>query len=201
MKLIIFGPPGAGKGTVSSFLSKEFNLKHISTGDLIRNETKSGSELGNKMNQITSTGNLLPDDMVLELLKKHLPEDNFILDGYPRNLEQAKALESITSLNKILFLDVEDSELIDRLTKRTQCSKCGKIYGRDFPPKDPKVCDICSGEVTLREDDKEEIIKHRLEVYKNQTVPLKEHYKNKTIIINANKKVEIIFEESKKALQ
>jgi len=201
MKLIIFGPPGAGKGTISSFISKEFKLNHISTGDLIRNEVKSNSELGERMNEIITTGNLLPDDMMLELLKKQLPKDNFILDGYPRNIEQAKELEKITNMDKIIFLVVAEEEIINRLTKRTQCSKCKKIYGKNFPPKDPKVCDICGEEVISRSDDNEEVIKHRIDVYDEQTLPLEDYYLDKMISIDANRKVELVLTDVKKALQ
>ena len=201
MRSLIFGPPGAGKGTIAKEISKEFNLQHISTGDLIRKEIATGSELGKEMESIISKGNLLSDELMIKVLKSQLPEDNFMLDGYPRNLAQAKQLSDITDVDKAIFLTVPDEEVIDRIVKRTQCSKCGKIYGRDFPPKDAKVCDLCGEEVIKRTDDNETTVKHRLNIYKSETEPVLEFYKEKLVEINANQPVEKVVEETRKALQ
>ena len=172
MKSLIFGPPGAGKGTIAKEICKEFNLQHISTGDLIRKEIATDSELGKEMEMIISEGNLLSDEVMIKVLKSQLPEDDFMLDGYPRNIQQAKQLSEITNIDKAIFLTVPDEEVIDRIVKRTQCADCGKIYGRDFPPRDSKVCDLCGGEVIKRTDDNETTVKHRLNIYKSETEPV-----------------------------
>ncbi len=192
MRLIFLGPPGSGKGTHSKILSKKLGIRHISTGDLIREEEENETELGKQFKKYTEKGKLVPDELVIALLKKHLPKENFILDGFPRTLEQAKALESITRIDKVIVLEVDEKEIIARLTSRLQCPKCGRIYGKDLRPKEDEICDVCKVKLIRRTDDKPEVIKERLELYKKETLPVIRYYEKKGIVkrVNANGSVE-----------
>ncbi len=186
MKAIIFGAPGAGKGTYSSRLQTKFNLDAISTGDIFRESIKSDSELGRKVKSFVEKGALVPDEVVTEVLKERLskiPEGKgFILDGYPRTLEQAKNLETITNIDVVIQLDVPDWIIIERLTSRRQCKNCGAVYNLRFlKPKVEGVCDKCGGQLYQRADDNEEVIKNRLQVYANMTKPLVEYFKSKNL--------------------
>ena len=186
MKLLIMGPAGSGKGTISAEIIKEFSLQHISCGDEIRKEIKSGSDLGKEMKELSEKGILISDDKIIKLMTKATPKDNFIWDGFPRTLYQAQEIDKILSIDKAILLEVPEEEVIDRLTKRVQCKSCGRIFGRDFQEKTKGVCDSCSGELYQRPDDKEESIKKRLDIYKEETVPVIGFYKNKIIKINAS---------------
>jgi adenylate kinase len=186
LKAIIFGAPGAGKGTYSSRLQTKFNLDAISTGDIFRESIKSDSELGRKVKSFVEKGALVPDEVVTEVLKERLskiPEGKgFILDGYPRTLEQAKNLETITNIDVVIQLDVPDWIIIERLTSRRQCKNCGAVYNLRFlKPKVEGVCDKCGGQLYQRADDNEEVIKNRLQVYANMTKPLVEYFKSKNL--------------------
>ncbi|MCW4023799.1 MAG: nucleoside monophosphate kinase [Candidatus Bathyarchaeota archaeon] len=186
MKAIIFGAPGAGKGTYSSRLQTKFNLDVISTGDIFRELIKGDSELGMKVRSFVEKGALVPDSVVTEVLKDRLskiPEGKgFMLDGYPRTIEQTKSLAQITKLDVVIQLDVPDWIIIERLTSRRQCKNCGAVYNVKFlKPKVEGVCDKCGGPLYQRADDTEEVIKNRLQVYANQTKPLVEYFKEQKI--------------------
>jgi adenylate kinase len=186
LKAIIFGAPGAGKGTYSSRLQTKFNLDVISTGDIFRELIKGNSELGTKVRSFVEKGALVPDSVVTEVLKDRLskiPEGKgFMLDGYPRTTEQAKSLEQIAKIDVIIQLDVPDWIIIERLTSRRQCKNCGTVYNIKFlKPKVEGVCDKCGGALYQRADDNEEVIKNRLQVYANQTKPLVEYFKEQKI--------------------
>lgn len=181
MKLIMLGAPGSGKGTQAKFITKKYGLPQISTGDLLRDAVKRETVLGVKAKEFLNTGTLVPDEIVLELLKERLMNDDcsngFILDGYPRNLTQAKQLADITDIDLVINIDVDYGLLVTRITGRRTCKKCGAIFHIEFnPPTQEEVCDKCSGELFQRADDTEEIVKKRLHTYENQTKPLIEHY-------------------------
>ncbi len=183
----MLGAPGSGKGTQAKFITKEYDLPQISTGDLLRDAVKRETALGVKAKEFLNTGTLVPDEIVLELLKERLLNDDcsngFILDGYPRNLTQAKQLANITDIDLVINIDVDYGLLVTRITGRRTCKNCGAIFHLEFnPPSQDKVCDKCSGELFQRADDTEEIVKKRLETYENQTKPLIEHYTNQDIL-------------------
>lgn len=183
----MLGAPGSGKGTQAKFITQKYVIPQISTGDLLRDAVKRETDLGIKAKEFLNTGILVPDEIVLELLKERLMNDDcssgFILDGYPRNLTQAKQLANITDIDLVVNIDVDYSLLVTRITGRRTCKKCGAIFHIDFnPPAQKKVCDKCSGELYQRTDDTEEIVKKRLETYENQTKPLIEHYTSQCIL-------------------
>ena len=183
----MLGAPGSGKGTQAKFITQKYLLPQISTGDLLRDAVKHETVLGIKAKEFLNTGILVPDDIVLELLKERLLNDDcsngFILDGYPRNLTQAKQLANITDIDLVVNIDVDYSLLVTRITGRRTCKKCGAIFHIEFnPPTQEETCDKCSGDLDQRTDDTEEIVKKRLETYENQTKPLIEHYTNQGIL-------------------
>lgn len=186
MRIILFGPPGVGKGTQAKLLIAEFKAAHISTGDLLREAVKNQSPLGLKAKQYMEAGNLVPDNIMIELLEGVLKEgkakESFILDGFPRTVAQAKALDDMfekmgIKLDAVISLRVEHEVVIKRLSSRRMCRTCGRIYSLDQLGDNTTICRHCGGELYLRHDDEPEVIKHRLEVYLNQTKPLKEFYR------------------------
>ncbi len=185
MRIILFGPPGVGKGTQAKLLIAEFNAVHISTGDLLREAVKNKTPLGLKAMQYMDAGNLVPDNIMIELLEgvfKGKAKDSFILDGFPRTVAQAKALDDMFEkmgfkLDAVISLRVEHDVVIKRLSSRRMCRTCGRIYSLDQLGDNTKQCKHCGGELYLRHDDEPDVIKHRLEVYLNQTKPLKEFYR------------------------
>ena len=186
LKAIMLGAPGAGKGTYSSRLKEKLDIETIATGDIFRELMKQDSELGKKVKSYVEKGMLVPDEVVTEVLKQRLskiPEGKgFILDGYPRTLDQAKMLETITKIDVILMLDVPDWIIIERLSTRRICRNCGTVYNvRYLKPKVEGICDKCGGPLYQRSDDNPEVIKKRLQVYQEQTKPLVEFFKEKRI--------------------
>ena len=186
LKAIIFGAPGAGKGTYASRLQAKLGVDVIAMGDIFRELIKEDSELGRKVKGYVEKGMLVPDDVVVEVLKQHLSKiskgKGFILDGYPRTLDQAKTLDAITKIDVILLLNVPDWIIIERLSTRRICRNCGTVYNTRFlKPKVEGVCDKCGGPLYQRSDDTIEVIKKRLTVYQEQTKPLLEFYKKKQI--------------------
>lgn len=186
VNLIIFGAPGSGKGTYASRLKDHLNVEVVATGDIFRDMMKESTPLGEKVKNYVEKGLLVPDDITLEVLKRSLAQipknKGFILDGYPRTIEQAKALDKIAKINAIIHLIVPDWIIIERLSSRRICKNCGAIYNILFlKPKNDMMCDKCGGPLYQRPDDTPEVIKKRIEVYEKQTQPLIEYYKKKRV--------------------
>ncbi|WP_457642333.1 adenylate kinase [Persephonella sp.] len=197
--LIFLGPPGAGKGTQAQRLVEEKGFVQLSTGDILREAVKNRTELGKKAKEYMDAGKLVPDDLIIAIIEEKLKDlegKDIILDGFPRTIPQAEALDKMLpsigrSLDKVILFDIEDKEVIRRLSGRRVDPKTGKVYHVEFNPPPEGV------EVIQRDDDKEEVIKKRLEVYHQQTAPLVEYYKkkNKLFVVNASKSPEEVYKE------
>jgi adenylate kinase len=186
LKAIIFGAPGSGKGTYASRLQPKLNVDVISMGDIFREIQKEDTLAGRHVKSFVSKGMLVPDEIVIDVLKERLSrlpsERGFILDGFPRTIDQAKALEEIVKIDVIILLDVPDWIIIERLSARRICKNCGTVYNlKTLKPKVDMICDKCGGELYQRSDDNEEVIKNRLEVYSKQTNPLIQFFKQQKI--------------------
>ncbi len=186
LNLVLFGPPGAGKGTQATNLIEKYKLVHLSTGDILRGELAAKSPLGLEAKKYMDKGELVPDSLVIEIAKERLDRDDcregFLLDGFPRTVTQAKALDDHLAMkdkkiDHVLDIKVEKEELIIRLTGRRVCRNCGATYHAvNIPPKEEGICDICGGELYQRADDNRETVENRIEVYKSQTAPLINYY-------------------------
>ncbi len=202
MKLIMLGPPGAGKGTQAEFLSEKYEIPQISTGAIIRSVITSGSEFGKKLKALIDEGNLISDEDVLKLVKERIEEPDcakgYILDGFPRTIAQAEALERMDiTIDKVLSIELSDEEILSRLSGRRECASCRATYHiEDNPSKVEGVCDRCGGKLICREDDKPETIKHRLAVYYESTAPLKAFYEERGLLVTAHGKK--LLEETKR---
>lgn len=192
MRIIFLGPPGAGKGTQSERICKDYNIVQLSTGDILRANRKMGTDLGKKAQSYMDSGALVPDELIIEMIRVELKNPNlsngYILDGFPRTVPQAEALEKLLAdlgqnLNTVLVLEVPNDELLKRLTARRVCRICGKSYHLIYnPPKVEGICDDDGGELYQRDDDKEEPILNRLKVYEAQTKPLIDYYSKKNLV-------------------
>ena len=203
--LILLGPPGAGKGTQAKMMVEKYGIPQISTGDMLRAAIASGSDMGKKVQSFVTSGGLVPDELVLQVLKERLTKDDtrkgFILDGFPRTVPQAEALEKILADNQTpllgtLSITVEDKELIERLTGRRICKGCSASFHLQFSaPKKAGICDHCGQELYQRKDDSFEVISNRLKVYHEQTSPLIEFYRkrNQLHTIDGTGKIDVIF--------
>ena len=183
MRLVLLGPPSAGKGTQASMLSKRFDLLHLATGDILREAVANGSSLGKKAKNYMDSGALVPDAIVIGLLegkmKSTQSQTGFVLDGFPRNPDQAKQLEEFTDIDLVLCIEVDPRLLVERATGRRVCKTCGAVYHLKFnPPKAAGICDKDGGELFLRDDDNEETVKKRLRTYDDQTKPVIQHYES-----------------------
>ena len=186
MNAIIFGAPGAGKGTYSSRLQAQLGLEVISMGDIFRESLKKDTELGRKVESYVEKGLLVPNDIVIDVLKQHLSEipegKGFLLDGYPRTVEQAEILEKITRIDVIILLVVPEWIIVERLSTRRICRNCGEVYNvRFLKPKIEGICDKCGGPLYQRADDTEEVIKNRIRIYEEQTQPIVKLFKKEKI--------------------
>ena len=188
--LVFLGPPGAGKGTQAKMLSQELGLLHISTGDILRSAVEKKTPLGVKAKEYMERGELVPDDLIIALIEEVLPQQGgFVLDGFPRTVAQAKALDRLLdskgmSLSAVILFDVPDDTVVERLSGRRICPRCGAVYHvRYNPPKEDEICDRCGAKLIQREDDREEVIRKRLSVYREQTAPLVEYYSERDILV------------------
>ena len=187
MKIILLGAPGSGKGTLAKQISKDFDIPQISTGDLFRECIKDESDFAQKVKEIMASGNLVPDEITVQLVKNRIEKEDcikgFILDGFPRNINQAKELDKITHIDGIILLDVSNETVIERLSTRRTCPNCKEIYNtRTYDKSECK----CGAKIIQRDDDKPQSIKHRLEVYENLTSPLINFYSDRLFKISAD---------------
>lgn len=192
MRIVLLGPPGAGKGTQAKAMARELKLAHISTGDLLRQNVAQSTQLGLEAKDYMNKGLLVPDTLVTRMLEDRFDQadvkQGFILDGYPRTLNQAKTLDAILAkramkINVVFDLDSSEPVIVQRLSGRLVCRKCGALFHRtNMPPKREGVCDQCGGELYQRDDDKEATIKKRLAVYRSEVASLLEHYRNAGIL-------------------
>ena len=184
--VVMLGPPGAGKGTQSVMLTNKLGIPQISTGDLFRDHLKRKSELGKRAKEYMNSGQLVPDELVLDMFFERISQPDcksgFILDGFPRTVAQAEAMDrQLKSAHiKVVSLELSDQTIVKRLTNRVVCSNCGAPYHLEaFPPKEKGICDKCGSRVVQRSDDKEDVVRKRLEVFHEQTEPVKYHYEKK----------------------
>lgn len=208
MNIILLGPPGTGKGTQAKFLAEYLKIPHISTGDMFREAALEGTPIGVKArDEYWGKGKLVPDDITISLVRARLGKPDckkgFILDGFPRTINQAESLEKFAKTDCVLDIESSEEVIIKRLTSRLQCKKCGKIYGLDVPPKKDKLCDNCKTQLYHRDDDTEEVVRNRLEVYRKQTQPLIDFYQKKGVLkeIDGEQKIEKIFADIKNVLK
>ncbi len=184
MKLILLGAPGAGKGTQAEIISEKYNIPTVSTGNIIRAALKNGTEMGLKAKSYIDAGELVPDNVVIGIIKERLSEpdckEGYILDGFPRTIPQAVALDDMGFvIDAALSIEVADSEIVKRMSGRRVCEKCGASYHTEYKKPDVEgVCNICGGNLVIRKDDEPETVKNRLNVYHEQTEPLKDFYKS-----------------------
>ncbi len=198
MNLILLGAPGAGKGTQAAVISERLNIPQISTGNIIREALRSGTEMGLKAKSFMDAGKLVPDDVVIGIIKDRLQADDckngFILDGFPRTIPQAEALDEMgVVINKVIDIEVPDEVIITRLSGRRVCEKCGRPYHLiDLKPRVEGICDDCTGALIQRKDDQIDTIKNRLEIYHSETEPLKGYYEaqGKLSVVEGQGKVE-----------
>ncbi len=202
MNIILLGPPGIGKGTIAKMISAKYRLPHISTGDLFRENIAKKTKLGDEAKKYMDAGKLVPDNLVIDMLADRLEKtdckNGFILDGFPRTILQAKALDKIAKIDVVINFEASEKTTIKRLGGRRTCSKCGHIYHlENMPPKKDGICDKCGGRLYLRDDDKPEVIKQRLKTYNELTAPLIAYYSGKGLLkeINAEKTPKEIFED------
>lgn len=194
MKLILLGPPGAGKGTQAEFLSKYFSIPTISTGNILRAAVKNGTPVGRKAKAYMDAGKLVPDEVIIGVITERLAEPDcaggFILDGVPRTIPQAEALESAGVLfDRVLSIEIGDEEIVARMSGRRVCTACGAPFHiTGNPPKKEGVCDICGAPLQQRADDKPEVVLDRLRVYHNETAPLKDFYRKRGILTPVDNK-------------
>ncbi len=209
MRMVFLGPPGAGKGTIASKAKEYYGIPHISTGDLFRNNIKNETELGLQVKSILASGGLVPDSVTIEMVRNRIAEpdcaNGFILDGFPRTIPQADALAEMTDLDAVVDFQISEAEVVERLSGRRMCPSTGRIYHILFnPPKVEGKDDDTGEDLIQREDDKEEAIKHRLDVYVAQTQPLIDYYKDKGLIrevkTNNSLSPSEVFELTKKVL-
>lgn len=212
MNIIFLGPPGSGKGTQAKRVAERFKLTHISTGDVFREAISKGSELGMEIKAYVDNGKLVPDELVSRTVFEHLKKlgisGSYLLDGYPRTVEQANDLDAFgkkvgMSWDSVVFFDVEAEELVKRLSSRRQCPKCKEVFNLvTRPPKKENVCDNCGTALSHRPDDVEDVVRKRLEVYQRQTAPVLDHYTAHAgfVRVNAKQDIDPVYNEIERSL-
>lgn len=193
MNLVLIGPPGSGKGTIAKIIADNWNLEHVSAGDLLRAELRSDSELAGEIRDLMEQGQLVPDSVVTKLLANKIDEldqgRGMLLDGYPRNLSQADLLQELMESRKMeldhaLHVMVPNDVIVERLSSRRVCTDCGATYSlSQYPPKEEGICDRCGGELALRDDDKPETVRERLNVFESETKPVLQYYEDKGLLV------------------
>jgi len=203
---VFLGPPGSGKGTQAKLLAEKLLVPHISLGDILREEVRSGTEIGKKVKALIEAGKLAPDELTIELAKRRISREDcgsgFIFDGFPRSFAQAEALDQMLEakgweLEKAIYFKLAEEEVVSRLSARRSCKLCGAVYHLvNNPPKVPGKCDLCGGELYLRHDDEPDVIRTRFEVYEKETLPLVERYQRegKLVTIEASGSIEEVFQ-------
>jgi len=207
MKLVIFGPPSAGKGTQAQKLSKKYGIPQVATGDLLREHVTKKTPIGIRVKEILDSGKLGPDDLIVQMIKDRvsLPDCRYgyLLDGFPRTMNQAKELEKMTDIDLVLSIAVDPEVLVERAIGRRICPKCAAVYHvKSNPPKKTGICDKCGAALVQRDDDKEETVRKRLKVYQEQTAPLVEHYRKlgKLVDIDGSRGIDGVFDQLVKAV-
>lgn len=213
MNLILLGAPGAGKGTQAKRIVEKYGIPHIATGDILREAVAKGTELGKKAKEYMDRGELVPDEIVIGIVKERLQqpdcEKGFLLDGFPRTLKQAEALDDMLNelgkkIDSVIYIDVPEEEVVKRIVNRRTCRNCGAVYHLIYaPPKEPNKCDKCGGELYQRDDDKEETVRQRFKVYMENTAPLIEYYEKKGILhkVDGTKNIDEVFQQIDEVLQ
>lgn len=197
MKLILLGAPGAGKGTQAEIISEKYNIPTVSTGNMIRAALKNGTQMGLKAKSYIDAGELVPDDVVIGIVEERLHEDDckngFILDGFPRTIPQAEALDNMdVNIDAALSIEVADSEIVKRMSGRRVCLTCGASYHTEYKkPKCEGICDTCGAELSIRKDDEPETVLNRLSVYHEQTEPLKAYYRERNKLLTVEGQEEV----------
>ena len=199
MRIVLLGAPGAGKGTQAKFISDKYEIPHLSTGDMLRDAVRQRTPEGIRAEEYMNLGRLVPDDVVLSIVEKRIKESNgFLLDGFPRTIPQAQALEKITPLDAVIDIEVDFDVLLQRLTGRRTCPKCGAVYHILYnPPKKEGICDRCGTSLIQREDDNEVTVKKRIETYREQTQPLINYYRERGLLhpVDGNRGIQEIFRD------
>lgn len=205
-RIVLLGPPGAGKGTQAVRLAKLLNVPHVSAGDLLRSEVQNRTELGLQAQSFMDRGELVPDQLVAEMIQRQLEETaGFVLDGFPRNLQQAEILANITNVDRVLHFTLERGEIVRRLSARRVCPQCGRVYNLlSNPPRRGNVCDLCGTALTQRTDDTPEVIQRRIDVqYAREIGPMLEFYRSRSVLreVNAQGDVESVYQAAQRALE
>ena len=185
-RLVLVGPPGAGKGTQAKRIAAKTGVEHLSTGDILRDEVARGTPLGETAKGFMERGELVPDQVIVDMIGGRIraADAGFVLDGFPRTVAQAEALDEIGTLDVVISIDLAREDVVARLTARRVCEECGKIYNLSFrPPVDPTTCEECGGRLVQREDDREDVIRNRYDVYERQTAPLITFYRDRGLLV------------------
>ena len=207
MNIILLGTPGGGKGTQAKKIVEKYGIPHIATGDILREAVAKGTELGKKAKEYMDRGELVPDEIVIGIVRERLKqpdcEKGFLLDGFPRTIKQAEALDEMLKelgkdIDAVIYIDVPEEEIVKRITYRRTCRNCGAVYHLIYaPPKEDNKCDKCGGELYQRDDDKEEVVRQRFKVYMENTAPLIEYYEKKGLLyrVDGTKSINEVFSQ------